>query len=175
MNQKTKWLVWAIVFLFLINAVTLGTIFYQSYKQQHQVDSTSITGTFSGNVINGRFFRKTLGFNNEQMAAFQKAHQQFRPQTMALTLGIDNLKAEMFAEMKNQQPDTLKLSKLSKEIGDMHGQLKLKTFQFYLKLKAVCSDQQKTQLEKIFEPLFINENILMAPHGFQRGLNRANN
>lgn len=175
MNQKIKWLVWAIIVLFLMNAVTLGTIIYHNYKQEQQVDTISTVSSFSGNPINGRFFRQTLGFDNEQMSVFQEANQQFRPQTMALTLSIDSLKTEMFAEMKKQEPDTMKLNKLSKEIGDRHAQLKEETYRFYLKLKAVCTEQQQLQLEKVFEPLFINENLPITPRGFQKGRNRINN
>lgn len=175
MNQKIKWLVWAVVVLFLMNAVTLGTILYHNYKQESQVDTTLIANSFSGNAINGRFFRQTLGFNNDQMKVFQEANQQFRPQTMALTGSIDSLKAEMFAEMKKQHSDSLKLDLLSKKIGDLHGQLKHETYQFYLNLKNVCNEKQQAQLDKVFEPLFINENLPVTPHGFQRGKNRANN
>ena len=175
MNQKTKWLVWAIIVLFLMNAVTLGTIIWHNYKQERQADSTSTVSSLPGNPINGRFFRQILGFDNEQMSAFQEANHQFRPQTMALTLSIDSLKTEMFTEMKKQVPDTLKLAILSKQIGDMHAQLKEETYRFYLKLKLVCNEQQQLQLEKVFEPLFINENLPVTPGGFQKGRNRANN
>jgi hypothetical protein len=176
MSRKVTWLVWAIILLFLMNAATLGTILYhKSTKQVGQVDTTSVAGSFSGNPINGRFFRQTLGFDNNQMAVFQDANRQFRPQTMALTFEIDSLKGVMFEEMKKQNPDTLKLALLSKEIGEMHGQLKQETYQFYLKLQNICTDQQRSKLEKAFEPLFISENLQRTPHGFQKGWRRENN
>jgi hypothetical protein len=109
------------------------------------------------------------------MAVFQDANRQFRPQTMALTFEIDSLKGVMFEEMKKQNPDTLKLALLSKEIGEMHGQLKQETYQFYLKLQNICTDQQRSKLEKAFEPLFISENLQRTPHGFQKGWRRENN
>jgi uncharacterized membrane protein len=176
MNRKTTWLVWAIVILFLMNAATLGTIVYHNSKQQAQKpDTTAVAESFSGNVINGRFFRQTLGFDNQQMAAFQAANREFRPQTMDITLGIDSLKVAMFAEMRRQTPDTVKLSDLSKQIGQMHTLLKQKTWQFYLKLKAVSTEQQASQLEKAFEPLFINENLQATPHGFHQGWRKVKN
>jgi hypothetical protein len=175
MNQKIKWLVWAVIVLFLMNAVTLGTILYHNYKQDRGIDTTSIANSFSGNAMNGRFFRQALGFNDDQMAVFQEANQRFRPQTMALTLSIDSLKSEMFTEMKKQAADTMKLDSLSKKVGDLHGQLKHETYQFYLKLKSVCSQQQQLELDKVFEPLFINEDLSTRPRGFQRGWNRVNN
>jgi hemoglobin-like flavoprotein len=175
MNQKVKLLVWAIVILFLMNVATLGTILYHNYKQQALVDSTAISRSFTGNVINGRFFRQTLGFSNEQMNVFREANQQFRPQTAALMSAIDSSKVEMFTEMKKRKPDTLKLDLLSKRIGRLHGQLKHETYEFYLVLKNVCSEQQQLQLDKVFEPVFLNENLQTPHHGFQKGWNRANN
>lgn len=174
MNIKVKWLVWAVVILFLTNAATVGTIIYHNYRQEKSIDSTVIAKYYGGNAINGKFFRQTLGFTNEQMDIFRSANQQFRPQTLALTASIDSAKADMFKEMQNQQPDTLRLNELSKKIGDLHAALKLETYQFYLKIKAICSTQQKTQLEKAFEPLFINED-LTGTRGNRKGWNKAIN
>jgi hypothetical protein len=173
MNTKTKWMAWAIVVLFLLNAATLGTILYHNYKGNPSAGSTVVAG-HPGAVINGRFFRQTLGFTNEQMESFRTANHQFRPQTAAITVSIDSLKAAMFREMKRQAPDTVKLDALSKQIGELHGALKRETYRFYLNIRSVCSEQQADQLQKVFEPLFINENLPMAPGGNRRGWNKAN-
>jgi len=176
MDRKTTWLVWAIIILFLMNAATLGTIIYHNSNQRKQAAvDTSVVTSFSGNVINGRFFRQTLGFDNEQMTAFQAANRHFRPQTMNITFGIDSLKQAMFLEMRKQDPDTLKLAALSREIGELHTLLKQKTWQFYLEIKSVCNAQQLSQLETAFEPLFINESLQQRPHGFQKGWRKGNN
>jgi hypothetical protein len=175
MTGKIKWMVWAIVLLFLMNAATLGTIVYHNYKQQAPADTVAYVSSYSGNALNGRFFRQTLGFTNDQMEVFRDANEQFRPQTAALTFSIDSLKAQMFKEMKSEGPDTLRLGELSRKIGDMHGDLKRETYQFFLKIRAVCSREQASELEKVFEPLFVNENLPTVPRGYQRGWNRANN
>jgi hypothetical protein len=57
----------------------------------------------------------------------------------------------------------------------MHTLLKQKTWQFYLRLKAVSTEQQASQLEKAFEPLFINENLQATPHGFHQGWRKVKN
>ena len=175
MTGKIKWMIWAIVVLFLINAATLGTILYHNNKQETPVDSITYAGSYAGNALNGRFFLQTLGFTNDQMDVFRNANEQFRPQTAALTLSIDSLKAEMFKEMKNANPDTLRLNALSNDIGNLHSELKRETYQFFLKVKTVCTQEQASQLEKVFEPLFVNENLPTRPPGYQRGWNRANN
>lgn len=175
MTGKVKWMVWAIVVLFLMNAATLGTILYHNYKQETPADSVTYTASYAGNALNGRFFRQTLGFTNDQMDVFRNANEQFRPRTAALTLSIDSLKAEMFKEMKKANPDTLRLNTLSNDIGNLHSELKRETYQFFLRIRIVCTQEQASQLEKVFEPLFVNENLPTGPRGYQRGWNRANN
>jgi Spy/CpxP family protein refolding chaperone len=175
MTGKLKWMIWAIVVLFLMNAATLGTILYHNYKQVTPTDRITSAAPYAGNALNGRFFRQTLGFTNGQMDGFRNANEKFRPQTAALTLSIDSLKAEMFKEMGKANPDTLRLNALSNEIGNLHSELKRETYQFFLKIRTVCTEEQASQLEKVFEPLFVNENISTGPRGHQRGWNRANN
>lgn len=172
---KVKWLVWAIVVLFVMNAVTLGTILYQNYEQKPAINSTVPGSTYPANAINGRFFRQSLGFTTEQMDVFREANQQFRPNTLDLTLRIDSVKAEMFSEMKKQQPDTLRLDALSKKVGELHAVLKQETYTFYLKIRSICSEQQQLELDKVFEPLFINENLQTPARGYQKGWSRVNN
>ena len=67
-------------------------------------------------------------------------------------------------EMQKNQPDTLVLNSMSAQIGELHGQLKYETYSFYLNTKKICSPEQRPELEKIFQPLFINEGITTAPN-----------
>lgn len=177
MNTRNtqRWLVWSVVFLFLTNAATLATILYHNYQQNRSENSLVIAGGYRGNAVNGRFFRQTLGFTPAQMQVFREANQRFRPQTAALTAAIDSLKAGMFREMQKQPPDTAHLNLLSRKIGELHAALKLETYRFYLSIRETCSEPQQAQLEKLFEPLFINENLSVTPGGRQYGWNSLNN
>ncbi|MGE5520898.1 MAG: hypothetical protein ACM3VS_13285 [Candidatus Dadabacteria bacterium] len=175
MNQKYKWLVWAIVFLLVLNVATLTTIIYHNYKQEKQSASPTVASAAGTNVVNGRFFKQNLGFTNEQMDKFRQANQQFRPHTEALTFSIDSMKNKMFREMKKEQPDTSRLNVLSAKIGELHGQLKRQTYEFYLRLKSVCSDQQLSELDKVFQPLFINDNFQPGAGRSKRGWHKAGN
>jgi hypothetical protein len=173
MMSKAKILTWVVVVLVLINAITIGTILYKKRQVNEQTENIVINTSSTSNSLNGKFFRQTLGFNNEQMNAFRKANQQFRPSVMGITAGIDSLKNVMFAELNKSVSDTGKLNMLSKEIGVLHGQLKKETGHFYLSIKEVCSLQQKIVLEKAFQPLFINEDLTArAPHQRRKGAQR---
>lgn len=86
-------------------------------------------------MINGRFLRQTLGFNEEQMSAFREVNQVFRPAVLDFTISIDSLKTVMFTEMQKAEPDTIALNEISKQIGALHGRLKYETYKFFIRLK----------------------------------------
>lgn len=174
MMRKTQILTWAVVFLAVTNVATIGTILYHNYREKQVKASVAINSTDGNNMINGRYLRQTLGFDNEQIAAFREINQSFRPAVHELTMMIDSLKTNMFSEMQKASPDTVLLRTLSGRIGEMHGQLKYETYNFFLKLKNICTPEQAKELEKTFQPLFKTEGITDPPYrhryrgGFQK-------
>lgn len=173
MKRKTQILTWAVVLLLITNAVTIATILYHNYKERKNKENITITSPGGTNMINGRFLRQELGFDQTQMDVFRQANQKFRPTAMFITDNIDSLKNEMFAELRKIKPDTAKLGNLSEMIGQLHGQLKQETYTFYLQLKNICSPEQQAELEKAFLPLFKNERMTTLPGQHRRkGWNR---
>ncbi|HMT73006.1 MAG TPA: hypothetical protein PKA77_02995 [Chitinophagaceae bacterium] len=174
MMRKTQILTWAVVFLAVTNAVTIGTILYHNYQESQEKTNVAINSADGSNMINGRYLRQTLGFDAEQIASFREINQQFRPAVYDLTILIDSLKTNMFSEMQKSSPDTVLLRKLSASIGEMHGQLKYETYNFFLRLKNICTPEQAKELEKTFQPLFKTEGITHPPYrhryrgGFQK-------
>ena len=153
--NKTKLLIWAVVLLVVLNVTTIGTILYHNYTES--VNSKTIVITAEGtNMLNGRFFRQTLGFDNAQMVTFREANREFRPKANRIIYQIDSLKNEMFTELKKTKSDTIKLNRLSLETGALHADLKKETNRFYLKIKTVCTPEQLEQLQTTFTPLFRN-------------------
>lgn len=163
--NKTKLLIWAVVLLVVLNLTTIGTILYHNYRES--IDNKDIVLDVQGNnMLNGRFFRQTMGFNDTQMEVFRKTNREFRPKANEIILQIDSLKNEMFIELKKTKSDTIKLNVLSNETGVLHAKLKRETNRFYLKIKTVCTPQQLEQLQITFTPLFRNESC------DGRGMNR---
>jgi hypothetical protein len=155
--NKTKILIWAIVMLAVLNISTIGSIIYHNF-QEKQDSETVILNSESGSRINGRYFRQTLGFNQEQMNAFRVANREFQPRANAIISQIDSLKNESFIELKKENSDTLKLEDLSNKTGLLHAELKKTTNQFYLKIKKVCTAKQLDELQFVFKPFFIDGN-----------------
>lgn len=160
MVNKSKILTWVIVLLVVLNLSTIASIFYH-HIQEKKLSAETIQ--IEGQAINGRFIRDNVGYNDEQLKAFREANLSFRPVARQIIIQIDSLKNEMFRELQKPVSDTLKLKSTSKQVGDLHGQLKEKTFEYYLKLKAFSTGEQLVKLEKIFTPLFNNVGTNMRP------------
>lgn len=163
MISKTKILAWLVVLLVVMNIVSIATILYHNYNEKKLQNDVVINSSYGGQMINGRFLRQELGFDNAQMDAFREINQQFRPVAADITFGIDSLKNEMFSEMQKENSDTTKLNLLSDEIGKKHALLKHDTYQFFLNVKKLCNAEQKTKLEQAFQPLFKTENNNYSP------------
>ncbi|MEO7488534.1 MAG: hypothetical protein ABIU77_15600 [Ferruginibacter sp.] len=157
--NRNQLLTWAVVLLVIANVATVATILYHNYKERMGAGSIAINTGSGVNMLNGRFFRQTLGFTEEQMNSFRDINQVFRPNAMELTFEVDSLKTAMYNELQKRSPDTTQLNHLCVQIGNMHGKLKYETYHFYLNIKKICSPAQSGQLEKAFEPLFKTENI----------------
>ena len=171
--SKNQILTWAVVLLVIMNVVTIGTILYHNYSENQKKDNIGISTGSGVNMLNGKFFRQTLGFNEQQMDAFREINRSFRPLVIDLTFGIDSLKNVMFTELQKPAPDTLKLNSMSEQIGQRHGRLKYETYKFYLSIKKVCISEQTAELERAFQPLFKSDGIASPPnHQRIRGLNR---
>lgn len=170
--NKNQVLTLAVVLLIIMNAVTIGTILYHNYKENQVKDNIIISSGPAVNMLNGKFFRQTLGFNDVQMDSFRKINQGFRPYAMELTIEVDSLKNEMFTELQKAVPDTTRLNAMSRQIGELHGRLKYETYHFYLNIKKICLPAQSLELEKKFQPLFKSENITTPNQQQRRGWNR---
>ena len=153
--NKTKYLIWAVALLTVLNLTTIATILYHNYKESTEKE-TVVLGTDGNGRLNGRFFRQTIGFNNSQMIVFRNANREFQPKANRIIFQIDSLKNEMFSELKKAKSDTVRLNNLSLETGALHAQLKKETNRFYLKIKTVCTPKQIEQLQTTFTPLFRN-------------------
>jgi GTPase SAR1 family protein len=163
--NKVKMLQWIVVLLLLLNLSTIAGIVYHNYQEKNN-DELLISDSQNESRLNGRYFRQTLGFDNEQMEAFRAANRLFQPKANAIIISIDSLKNDIFEELKKSNPDTEKLNRLSEGIGLKHTALKKETNQFYLNIKQVCNPSQKELLNEVFSPLF--KNKYTAGPGFNR-------
>jgi len=156
-TNKTKILWWIIALLATLNITTIVTIVVNNLNGKKKAGAeVSIIVDPETRPINGKYFRHELGFDNDQMDAFQQSNRTFNRKANKIVEALNNQKELMFEELQAPNPDSIKISAISTEIGRLHTQLKEATAQFYLSLTKVCSAEQKEKMKEIFTPLFIN-------------------
>lgn len=106
--------------------------------------------------INGKCFMQNLKFDREQKAKFRDINCRFRQNVGSILSRLGKQKENMFGELQQINSDTVKLRTFSRGIGELHRQLKDETIDFYLKIKVLCTDEQRQRLEDHFTPLFRN-------------------
>jgi hypothetical protein len=169
MNKTNKIWIWIVVLLVVLNLTTIGTILYHNYRENSNGVAVSLSEE-GQNRISGKYFRQTLGFNDDQMEAFRQANREFQPAAARLIFSIDSLKREMFKELNENHPDTAMLNYLSDQLGKHHAELKRITNNFYLKMKSVCDSSQCIVLQRTFLPLYYDETIqTRRGYGYGRG------
>ncbi len=183
LNKKIRILISIVAFLLALNLATWLTFYYK--KQQAEVETGIVTDASKGAVLNGRFFRHELGFDEEQMRAYRIANKSFRAIANPLIFEIDSLKHVLFDELNSAEPDTTQTSRLALHIGAHHSQLKLATNVLYLELRKIANPEQSEALRMAFLPLFEDkanrseEQLLFRrghrAHGGMKGYNGRNN
>lgn len=142
-----------IALLVLLNVVTIGSFVFHRYTES-RAEEEDIYIEPNQPPLNGRYFRHELGFDNQQMELFRKAHRQFHQQANEVILEIGRTKETLYGELQKTDPDTLLIRQHARQIGDAHARLKEETARFYLTLKAICREDQQGKLDQIFTPLF---------------------
>ena len=164
-ETKQKLMMWAIVFLALMNISTILTVLYsrnQTSKLSNtpkETTSESVSARFSG-----RYFRDQLDFNQQQMSRFHEFNPVFRSKVRRINSELAGQRYRMLVEMSAGSVDTVRLNQLCDSIGYMHACLKKHTYRYYLELKNICDKQQNEILEQLFGEMFAGD-VQIVPHG----------
>lgn len=164
--KNQSWMVWAIVFLAVLNISTLATILIHQNQSKTPVANTSANQRqleVDAEAFSGRYFRDKLQLDSEQMNRFRTFNPIFRSQARAITVELGRLRREMLTEMSAAKSDTLRLAKLSDSIGNLHRDLKLLTYRYYLDIKTMCNPSQQNQLQILFSTMFTNDAPMSFP------------
>ena len=166
-NNHNKILVWSVVALVILNISTITSIAYHVYvsKQNNQVVTSTNAKQLESETeqYSGRYFRDLFGFSADQMDKFREFNPIFRQQARAITIQLAERRKQMLDEMIRQHPDTIKLNKLSFDIGTLHGRLKVITYKYFLDMKQMSTPEQTKKLEQLFQTMFQTD----AQIGFQ--------
>jgi Spy/CpxP family protein refolding chaperone len=178
---QQKILVWSAVVLLVLNVSALATIGIHIFqntevanpdRQENAFDSNPGSGNFSG-----RYFRDKLELSAQQLNQFVRINQSFRKEAITIQGQLTEIRKEMLEEMAATKSDTLRLNRLSEELGTLHARLKVSAFRYYLNIKELCTPDQKIKLKEIFKTFFETDTPKGSPGPgrYRRGQGWRNN
>ena len=179
--KQQKILIWSAVVLLVLNVSTLVTIGFHTLVEKEAIDTGQQENPAqlkpTSENFSGRYFRDRLELSADQMKQFFKINQRFRSEAFSIQDQLAEIRKNMLEELSSEQSDTLKLNKLSSELGSLHGRLKVISFQYYLNIKELCNKEQKIKLKEIFQIFFETETPIgnPGPGRYRKGQGWRNN
>ncbi len=175
--MKNNWiyriLPWLVLFLLATNAGTLFTL-VRHLGGQHQIqEPAEVSGEGIPDYQRTRFFTEELDLNADQQEQFRILNQKFNRQANWISRDLDFNRKDLINELGKNEPDELILDEISQNIGEKHQELKQVTIELYLGMKAICNDDQKEHLFKLFQTLINTERSSNAPRGRGDGQGRG--
>jgi hypothetical protein len=133
-----------------------------------QTEETAIEGPAERRT---RFFREKLNLRFEQMETFRQLNRNFNQNAWQINHNLEVLRIEMVKEMGKENPDQAKLASISRQIGELHTNLKNENLAYYLAMKSECDESQHEKLNEIFMSVLQQNEDVKLP---QNGRNRLN-
>lgn len=157
-------LIWIIIILAATNISTIGTIIYHAYFQENTIQNNNSEQIEIPDSHLGRFFRDELNLNYEQHQQFRNFRQKFHKQANIVTVKMQVKRNKLMVELGKENSDTIYLHKLAEEIGNLHEELKHLTFDYYLEMKNICSEEQEEKLFQIFNAMTNQGSEIKMPN-----------
>ncbi len=165
-ENKYRLLVWVIIILIATNLSMGFSFLYHKLQDKKLAEKTEQQAIELPAQQRARFFREQLNLQPEQMDVFRELNRNYNRSAWQIKHRLESLRIEMVTEMGRKNPDRKKLSKIAREIGDLHAQIKNETITYYLGMKEECNDEQKEKLNEIFiSVLQRNEDVRLPQHG----------
>ena len=161
-----RMLIWVSVILLATN-LSMGFSFLY-HKQQDKVfmEQLEEAAIEVPSERRTRFFREQLNLGRDQMDIFRELNREFNRTAWQITHQLEKLRAEMVRELGKEKPRTKTLDSISKNIGELHTDLKKETIDYYLQLKEACNEEQQVKLNEIFiSMLKKNEDVSLPGFG----------
>jgi hypothetical protein len=169
--NKYRILIWTIVILLATN-ISMGFSFlYHKIQDKKMMEQTEETAIEVPAERRTRFFREKLNLRFEQMETFRQLNRNFNQNAWQINHNLEVLRIEMVKEMGKENPDQAKLASISRQIGELHTNLKNETIAYYLAMKSECDESQREKLNEIFMSVLQQNEDVKLP---QNGRNRLN-
>ncbi len=139
-----------IFLLVLMNIITVSVLWIQTSSDEQGTQKSRATQS-TGSV---ELMRTTLGFSDEQTEAFRSLLSEYHVQTRPLNERISEFKRKLSERVFTGSSDSADALQLTREIGGLQEQIELLRYRHFVKVAALCDQQQKEKLQPIIAQLF---------------------
>ncbi len=155
--SKQRFMLLALVLLAILNLFTLSFIWFRMQRPapppKRPEDQEQVI----------RLLKDELNLNDLQVEAFLQQRRAFQTASRHVLDTLHVLKQAMFAELFKEQPDSVRVDHLIRQIGEQEKAKERLTFEHFAKLKELLGDQQQDRLQRLLEDFYRRSNAPQPP------------
>ena len=148
-KQKRILLV-VITILVLLNLTTIFLLWIG--KPKRMMDRTEMPGHQKGRIE--QLLKKELSFSDQQIEKYIVVRKTHQEKMIELNQAIRKIKKEMFDQILNDYYNKIIRDSLLNRSLEKQREIEELTFEHFLDLKEICSDDQEKELKKIMHKIF---------------------
>ncbi|NOY60726.1 MAG: periplasmic heavy metal sensor [Calditrichaeota bacterium] len=153
--MKKKAFIYFILIITLINLSSLGVILYQRAK------ISLLTGVRGQKVFEQ--VKREVKLTPSQIEKFQKLRIAFHSKLDSLSASFNQKNRLLAAEIKKDNPDTLVINQLVRDIGAMQTESQFLVIHHFFSIKKILTKQQREKFFDIVLQHFMGKNQLSGP------------
>ena len=145
-GSKSRFGVWAILILVILNVTLMGILWYGHYKNQPRRPMGDVAD-------HDGFMAQELEFDQPQAQEARRLKDRFFQRRDSLSLKISALSQRVMQELFAPNPDTLLVRAMCNEIGQLRADAEYATYQHFEDIKNICRPQQYDLLRNLVSDL----------------------
>ncbi len=177
MNKQTKKILLSsvVIILIIINLSSLSTIYYQKKIRDRKIEE--FKNKKEQMHIGGmhRFIKEELNLDSLQFEQFREAYYKNMRESHNIAEKLNIYRHDMLSEIAKVNPNQDKLDKLSRNIGNLHYELKKLSISHFMELKEICNKEQQEDLQKLFMRMMEDQDGSRNKMRNREGKNRKRN
>jgi len=154
--MKKKAFIYFVLIITIINLSSLGVILYQRQK------ISALPYKMKGQNVFERIQRE-VKLTSGQMEQFQKLRIAFHAQLDSLSANVAKKNKLLAAEIKKENPDTVVIDQLVKDISAIQMESKYLVIQHFFLIKKILTKEQQEIFFNIVLKRFLGKNKLSGP------------
>lgn len=140
--KKQRFLIGAIIFLVLINLITLGSFWYGRVQDPDIQD-------FRKKKFNR--FEKELRLSSEQAEKFRELRDEHHKEMTTVVGEVKATKKALFRLMQDPDIDSALREQYLQHLGDLHRKIEKMQFNHFLETREICNAEQKVVFDSMMQ------------------------